>query len=127
MGQKTIRLTVRIQERLIAEARRRGLASTSALIRAAIENELEDRQATLDAMEQRIAGTLKRLGKEIRRVATAQHAQFALLDALAWVILLCLPEPSADVHSQALANAKQRAPQTAPCAESWLKLRKSVR
>src|SRR5215468_593433 len=127
MGQKTIRLTGRIQERLAAEAHRRGLPSTSALIRAAIENELEDRQATLDAMEQRIAGTLKRLGKEIRRVATAQHAQFALLDALAWVILLCLPEPSADVHSQALANAKQRAPQTAPCAESWLKLRKSVR
>ena len=108
MGQKTIRLTGRIQERLAAEARRRGLPSTSALIRAAIENELEDRQATLDAMEERIAGTLERLGKEIRRVSTAQHAQFALVDALARVILLCLPEPSADVHSQALANAKQR-------------------
>ena len=108
MGQKTIRLTGRIQERLATEARRRGLPSTSALIRAAIENELEDRQATLDAMEQRIAGTLERLGKEIGRVGTAQHAQFALVDALARVILLCLPEPSADVHSQALANAKQR-------------------
>jgi len=108
MGQKTIRLTVRIQERLAAEARRRGLPSASALIRAAIENELEARQATLDGMEQRIAGTLERLGKEIRRLGTAQHAQFALVDALARVILLCLPEPSADVHSQALANAKQR-------------------
>jgi hypothetical protein len=104
MGQKTVRLTGRIQERLAAEARRRGLPSTSALIRAAIENELEGRQATLDAMEQRIAGTLERIGKEIRRVGTAQHAQFALVDALARVILLCLPEPSADVDSQALAK-----------------------
>jgi hypothetical protein len=108
MGQKTIRLSAPIQERLAAEARRRGLPTTSALIRTAIENELYDRKATLDAMEQRVAGTLERLGKEIRRVGTAQHAQFALIDALARVILLCLPEPPADVHPQALANAKQR-------------------
>jgi hypothetical protein len=56
MGQKTTRLTAPIQERLGAEARRRGLLSTFALIRVAIENEAEDRQATLDAMEQWIAG-----------------------------------------------------------------------
>src|SRR5690349_18963256 len=108
MGQKTIRLTAPIQGRLAAEARRRRLPSTSALIRTAIENELEGREASLDAAEQRIAGTLERLGKEIRRVGTAQHAQFALVDALARVILLCVPEPPADVHSQALATAKQR-------------------
>jgi hypothetical protein len=51
-------------------------------------------------MEQRIAGTLERLGKEIRRVSTVQDAQFALVDAIARVILLCLPEPPADFHSQ---------------------------
>jgi Arc/MetJ-type ribon-helix-helix transcriptional regulator len=108
MGQTTIRLPVPIQKRLAAEVRKRGLPSTSALIRTAIENELEGREASLDAAEQRIAGTLERLGKEIRRVGTAQHAQFALVDALARVILLCVPEPPADVHSQALATAKQR-------------------
>ena len=78
------------------------------MIRAAIENELEGRAAALDATEQRIAGTLERLGKEIRRLGTAQHAQFAFIDALSRVILLCLPELPAEVHSQALANAKQR-------------------
>ena len=97
-----------MQKRLAVEVNKRGFPSTAALIRAAIENELEGREASLDAAEQRIAGTLERMGKEIRRVGTAQHAQFALLDALARVILLCVPEPPADVHSQALANAKQR-------------------
>ena len=108
MGQKTIRLPNPIHKRLAAEARKRGYPTASALIRAAIENELEGREAALDATEQRIAGTLERLGKEIRRVDTAQHAQFALVDALARIILLCIPEPPAEVHSQALANAKQR-------------------
>src|SRR5262245_30908295 len=108
MAQKTIRLPGPIQKRLAAEVRKRGLPSTSALIRTAIENELEGREASLDAAEQRIAGTLERLGKEIRRVGTAQYAQFALVDALARVIVLCVPEPPADVQSQALATAKQR-------------------
>lgn len=108
MGQKSVRLSSPIEKRLAAEARKRGYPTASALIRAAIENELEGREAALDATEQRIAGTLERLGKELRRVDTAQHAQFALIDTLARVILLCVPEPAADVHPQALANAKQR-------------------
>jgi Arc/MetJ-type ribon-helix-helix transcriptional regulator len=108
MGQKTIRLSTPIQKRLDGEARKRGFPSASALIRAAIANELEGREAALDATEQRIAGTLERLGKELRRVNTAQHAQFALIDALARVLLLCLPEPPNEVHSQAMASAKQR-------------------
>jgi hypothetical protein len=108
MGQKSIRLPGPIQKRLAGEARKRGLPTTSALIRTAIENELDGREAALDATEQRIASTLERWGKELRRIGTAQHAQFALVDALARVILLCLPEPPADVHPQALANAKQR-------------------
>src|SRR5882724_12836165 len=108
MGQKTIRLPSLLQKHLESEARKRGYPSPSAMIRAAIENELEGREAALDATEQRIAGTLERLGKEIRRVGTAQHAQFALVDALARVLLLCLPEPPPEVHSQALASAKQR-------------------
>jgi Arc/MetJ-type ribon-helix-helix transcriptional regulator len=108
MAQKTVRLPNPVQKRLTAEAHKRGYPTTSALIRAAIENELDGRQAAFDAAEQRIAGTLERLGKEIRRLDTAQHAQFALIDALARVILLCMPDPPADVRSQALASAKHR-------------------
>jgi len=108
VGQKTIRLSNPNQKRLAEEARKRGYTSASALIRAAITNELEGREAALDATEQRIAGSLDRLGKELRRVGTAQQAQFALIDALARAILLCLPEPPPESHSQALANAKQR-------------------
>ena len=41
-------------------------------------------------------------------MGTARHAQFALVYAVARVILLCLPEQPADFRLQALANAKQR-------------------
>lgn len=108
MGQKTIRLASPIKKRLGEEARRRGYPSPSALVRAAIANELDGREAALDATEQRIAATIDQLRKELRRVGTAQHAQFALIDALARVLLLCLPEPPQEVRSQALASAKQR-------------------
>ena len=108
MAQKSVRLPNPTQKRLAEEARKRGYPSASALIRAAIANELEGREIALDATEQRIAGTLERLGKELRRVGTVQHAQFALIDALARILLLCLPEPPPEVHSQALASAKQR-------------------
>jgi hypothetical protein len=52
MGQTTTRLPDPIQKRLAGEARRRGYTSASALIRAAIANELEGREAALDATEQ---------------------------------------------------------------------------
>jgi hypothetical protein len=108
MAQKTIRLPKPICERLAHEAHKRGYQSPSAMIRAAITNELKGREVALNEAEQRIAGSLERLGREIRRVETTQQAEFALLDAVARVILLCVPEPAAGTHSEALARAKQR-------------------
>jgi len=107
MGQKTIRLSDAVLQRLLGEARKRGYPTPAALIRAAITNELNGRP-DLEAAEQRIAGTLDRLGRQIRRLETGQQAEFALVDALARVVLLCVPEPAEEIHSEALARAKQR-------------------
>jgi hypothetical protein len=39
---------------------------------------------------------------------TAHQAEFALLDALARVVLHCLPEPAMEIREQALAKVKER-------------------
>jgi Arc/MetJ-type ribon-helix-helix transcriptional regulator len=95
-----------LAQRVVAASKRQRYSSPSAFIRAAIEEKLDDRKG-LDA-EERIAATMERLSQEIRRLGTALQAEFSLLDALARVVLLCVPEPPADVHPQALAIAKER-------------------
>ena len=106
MAQSNVRLPDPLASRMAAASKKHRYSTPSAFVRAAIEEKLDDRNG-LDA-EERIAATLERLSQEIRRLGTALQAEFALLDALARVVLLCVPEPPADVHSQALAIAKER-------------------
>jgi len=108
MPQKNVRLTKPLLESVTHEAAKRGLRSGAALIRLAITNELAGRDSALTAAEERIAGGLDRIGRELRRMETAQQAEFALIDALARALFLCIPEPVAEVRSEALARAKQR-------------------
>ncbi len=108
MPKRDIRLNDNLHRRVADEYRQRGFTSASAFIRAAIENELGGRGEDLSQAEARIAASLERHGREIRRLATALHAHFALTDALAKVILLCVPEPPSDAYDQAKARAKAR-------------------
>src|SRR6267378_1223763 len=110
MAQKTIRFTNLLLRGINTESKKRGYSSPAAFIRAAIENELNGRAESAPAyrIEDRIAASLDRLGQELRRFSTAQQAHFALTDALARVILLCVPEPPVEVHAHALASAKER-------------------
>ena|SRR5438552_14852496 len=89
--------------RLAKEMRPRGYTSLSAFIRIALQNELDGREA-----EQRTASTMDRLARELRRLDTTHQAEFAFLDALARVILHCLPEPQVEIRDQAMAKAKER-------------------
>jgi AraC-like DNA-binding protein len=89
-------------------ARKSGYASTSAFIRAALEERVSDREATLTEAEQRIAASVDRLGKQFRRLGNAQQAQFALTDGLARLFLICVPEPPRDAFELAKAKAKGR-------------------
>jgi predicted DNA-binding protein len=106
MAQRNLRLPDLLAARIAAVSKKSG-CTPSAFIRGAIEERLNGANNSHDA-EARIAATLERLGHEIRNLGTALQAEFSLLDALARVVLLCVPEPPPAVHAQALAVAKER-------------------
>ncbi len=108
MKNTVVRLSESLRSRVEKAARKSGYASTSAFIRAALEERVSDREAVLTETEQRVAASLDRLGKQFRRLGNAQQAQFALTDALARLFLICVPEPPKDVLELAKAKAKGR-------------------
>src|SRR5262249_22037784 len=111
MASKTVKLTVRMSEdgaREIAEAAHvRGYSSPTAFLRAAIRNELSERNQLTDT-EQRIAASFDRVNREIFRMGRGQQALFALLDTFTKTMLTCIPEPPADAKRQAITRAKER-------------------
>lgn len=48
------------------------------------------------------------MSQDMIRLARGQQALFALIDALAKMILTCVPEPPPDARPQAIARAKER-------------------
>src|SRR5437773_8877703 len=109
MAQFAFRLPESLAESVAKVIQEDGYASLSAFMRTAIQNELKRRDQT-DALEkqQTVAASLEAHGKDLKTLRSVLQAQFALTDALARIILHCLPEPPAEVHSQALARAKER-------------------
>ena len=103
MAPTTVRLPQSVSDRIAKELRKRGYSSLAAFIRTAVQNELDGRY-----IEQRLTSTIERFSRELRRLDTAHQAEFALLDALARVLLNALPEPPMEVRDQALAKAKER-------------------
>jgi len=103
-----MKLTKELAQKLEAAAREKGFSSPSAFIRAAIENELISRKPAFDESEERIVATIDRLAQEMRKMSTGQQALFAFVDSLTKTLLTCLPEPSGEVYSQAVARGKAR-------------------
>jgi Arc/MetJ-type ribon-helix-helix transcriptional regulator len=108
MKNTVVRLSESLRSKVEEAARRSGYGSASALIRAALEERVSERAATLTDTERRIAESLDRLGRQLRRLGNAQQAQFALTDALARLFLICVPEPPKDVFELAKARPKER-------------------
>jgi hypothetical protein len=108
LAQRNLRLSDHLAHRIADAARLEKFASSAAFIRAAVEHELDGRGQAGAAVEQKVAATLDRITRDIRALSNAQQAQFAVLDALARVLLHCLPEPPADARDQCLARAKER-------------------
>ena len=110
-GARDARIAVRVstqdQVEIEQAAKVRGYSSPSALIRAAIRNELHAREE-LTAIEERIGGSFERLSHENVRLSRAIQALFALVDALSKAVLTCMPEPPADAKPQAVALARER-------------------
>jgi Arc/MetJ-type ribon-helix-helix transcriptional regulator len=102
-----LRLSQEDRDQIDQAVKTRGYESPSALIRAAIHNELNGRPE-LTETEERIAGGFERMSREMVRLARGQQALFALLDTLAKTVLTCVPEPPPDARPQAIARAKER-------------------
>lgn len=106
--QRTIRLSERVEKTIDEAARQRGFASPTAFIRYAIEQELTGRADDLTGAEERLAGSVESVRRDLFRVMRVQQALFAYLDTLAKTFLTCVPEPPADAKPQAVARAKER-------------------
>ena len=77
---RATRLEPELNKRVERATKEGGFANPSAFIRAAIQRELAGRESGVDASEERIAASLDRLAREIRRVNLGQQALFAFVD-----------------------------------------------
>ena len=102
-----LRISLEDRNQIEQAVKTKGYETPSALIRAAIRNELNGRPE-LTETEERIAAGFERISRDVVRLARGQQALFALLDTLAKAILTCVPEPPPDARSQAIAQAKER-------------------
>ena len=108
MAQRCVRLPDAVDEQVMNAVRNDGYASIAAFVRTAVQNELKRRQAGAAQSEREVAATLERQSRDMKGLAAAINAQFALLDAFARTMLHCIPEPSADDNQAAVAQARQR-------------------
>lgn len=108
MGRFYIRTTDEYAKQIGQVATDRGFDSASAFIRQAISNELRLGETAIHETEDRIAATLDRLTKEVRRLQTAQQAQYAIMDSFVRLFLMCVPEPSGNAVDPAKARAASR-------------------
>jgi Arc/MetJ-type ribon-helix-helix transcriptional regulator len=106
--QRTIRISEKVEKEIDQATRQRGFASPTAFIRYAIEQELTGREDDLTSAENRLAGSIEAVRRELFRVMRVQQALFAYLDTLAKTFLTCVPEPPAEAKPQAVAKAKER-------------------
>jgi hypothetical protein len=108
MPQRSIRFSEKVMKDIDTVSRGRGFASATAFIRYAVDQELSARQEGLTGAEERLAGSVEQVRREVFRLGRAQPALFAYLDTLAKALLTCVPEPPADAKPQAVARAKER-------------------
>src|SRR5688572_18396907 len=109
MPQRTIRLPEATKKQIEDAAERGGFSSPTAFIRYAIQQQLAAGASQNDnSSEERLRANLEQLRREVARMHRAQQALFAYLDTLSKTILTCMPEPTVDARSQAVARARER-------------------
>jgi hypothetical protein len=104
---RAIRFSESVNRQIEEATRKHGHPNPSAFLRSLIENELR-RERNDPQADERIAASFDRTAREIRKLGNAVQALFAFTDALARVLLHCIPEPAAASHDQSLARAKER-------------------
>ena len=108
MAQRCVRLSAALDEQVLEAAKREGCQTIADFIRIALQNEVKRRQLGAPQIEREVGASLERHQRELKSLRSALHAQFALLDAFARVMLHCIPEPSAETREHSVARAKER-------------------
>jgi Arc/MetJ-type ribon-helix-helix transcriptional regulator len=108
MPQWTVRLPEELAQHVQRAAKERGFSSPRGFIREALRKELQGPAGDAENVEKRVVASLDRLAGELRRLSTAQQAQFALTDALAKAFFVCVPEPPRDAVEHARSRAMVR-------------------
>ena len=91
MPQSTIRFPDKTHRQVREAVKRRGFASAAALIRHAVQHELEGQE---NGAEQRIAASLDQIRADLARLHRVQQTLFSFVDSLAKALLTSLPESS---------------------------------
>ena len=112
MPQRTIRFSETTLQQIQLAAKQKGFASTAAMIRHAVYQEL----TSGDGVEQRIAATLDRIQSDLSRLQRAQQTLFAFVDTLAKALLTALPEQS----SHSVARGKEHYERFLNCAAATM-------
>ena len=108
MPRRTIRLTEAIDARIESAAKLRGYSTPSAFLRAAIKKALNERPEGIGPSLEQMAGDIREVRQDMRRVERAQQALFALVDSFAKVFVTCVPEPRGEAMEIALGEARNR-------------------
>ncbi len=102
----------RFKDELLTEAgkiaKERGFRSLNAFVAEAIANEVHRGGSALEETESRMAATLERIAKELRKLTNTGQVHLAFTDTLVRVFLQCIPQPPEEARSASLALAKSR-------------------
>jgi hypothetical protein len=108
MPRVNVRLDDDLYDRLAKAAQGRG-CRISRLVRDILASGLDDnRTSAVAAAEERIASTLDRFAKDIRRLHTADQALYAAFDTFIRVFLTCIPDPPSDTLTAAKVQGQHR-------------------
>ena len=108
MARVNVRLNDDLYGRLVGAAKSRG-CPVSRLVRDFLLAGLDDKGAqAVEAAEERIASTLDRFAKDLRRLHTADQALYASLDTFIRLFLTCIPDPPSDSLTAAKMQAQRR-------------------
>ena len=108
MPRVNVRLDDALYNRLAKAAKGRG-CRISPLVRDALVSGLDDnRGSAVAAAEERIAATLDRFAKDIRRLHTADQALYAAFDTFVRLFLTCIPDPPSDTLTAAKVQGQSR-------------------
>ena len=108
MARVNVRLNDDLYGRLVGAANSRG-CPLSRLVRDLLSAGLDDNEISgLEAAEQRIATTLDRFARDIRRLHSADQALYASFDTFMRLFLTCIPDPPSDSLTAAKMQAQRR-------------------